>query len=168
MITGTLKSQIDSVWDDFWSGGISNPLEVMEQLTYLLFVRALDEEQTRAENKAARTKQPIDNPVFPQGTDPKGQPYENLRWSRFKNLAPAEMYKTVDEHVFPFLHEIAEDTTHAQHMANARLTIPTPALLQKAVDGLDAVPMEDRDTKGDVYEYMQSLGRKAICIRPLV
>ena len=154
MITGTLKSQIDSVWDDFWSGGISNPLEVMEQLTYLLFIRALDEEQTRAENKAARTGQPIDNPVFPEGTDPKGQPYENLRWSRFKNLAPAEMYKTVDEHVFPFLHHIAEDTTHAQHMAAARLTIPTPALLQKAVDGLDAVPMEDRDTKGDVYEYM--------------
>ena len=154
MITGALKSQIDSVWDDFWSGGISNPLEVMEQLTYLLFIRALDEEQTRAENKAAQTGEPIDNPVFPQGTDSKGQPYENLRWSRFKNLVPAEMYKTVDEHVFPFLHHIAEDTTHAQHMAAARLTIPTPALLQKAVDGLDAVPMEDRDTKGDVYEYM--------------
>ena len=98
MITGSLKSQIDSVWDDFWSGGISTPLEVMEQLTYLLFIRALDEEQTRAENKEARTGQPIDNPVFPEGTDPKGQSYENLRWSRFKNLAPAEMYKVVDEH----------------------------------------------------------------------
>ena len=66
MVTGELKSKIDSVWNDFWSGGISNPLEVMEQLTYLLFIKALDERQTLAENKANRTGQPIDKPIFPR------------------------------------------------------------------------------------------------------
>ncbi|MYI29761.1 MAG: SAM-dependent DNA methyltransferase, partial [Acidimicrobiia bacterium] len=86
----------------------------------------------------------------------RGRPYNDLRWSRFKNMAPAEMYEVVDEYVFPFLEERAEKSTHAQHMKDARLTIPTAALLQKAVDGLDAIPMADRDTKGDVYEYMLS------------
>ena len=156
MITGQLRSQIDAVWDDFWSGGISNPLEVMEQLTYLLFIKGLDEQQTLAENRANTTGKPIENPIYPAGENANGVPYEQLRWSRFKNLAAAEMYKIVDDQVFPFLHQLAEGTTHAVHMQEARLTIPTPALLQKVVDGLDSIPMEDRDTKGDVYEYMLS------------
>ncbi|MYF45464.1 MAG: SAM-dependent DNA methyltransferase [Rhodobacteraceae bacterium] len=162
MITGELKSKIDAVWNDFWSGGISNPLEVMEQLTYLLFIKALDERQTLAENKANQTGEPIDDVIFPEGElfhpegRARGRPYGDLRWSRFKNMAPADMYAVVDEYVFPFLEERAEESTHAKHMRDARLTIPTPALLQKAVDGLDAIPMVDRDTKGDVYEYMLS------------
>ncbi|MYG94705.1 MAG: SAM-dependent DNA methyltransferase [Acidimicrobiia bacterium] len=162
MITGELKSKIDAVWNDFWSGGISNPLEVMEQLTYLLFIKALDERQTLAENKANQTGEPIDDVIFAEGElfhpegRARGRPYGDLRWSRFKNMAPAEMFKVVDEYVFPFLEERAEDSTHAKHMSDARLTIPTAALLQKAVDGLDAITMADRDTKGDVYEYMLS------------
>ena len=162
MITGELKSRIDAVWNDFWSGGISNPLEVMEQLTYLLFIKALDERQTLAENKANRTGEPIDDVVFPEGElfQPEGRawgrPYSDLRWSRFKNMAPAEMFEAVGEYVFPFLEERADNSSHAKHMAGARLSIPTPGLLQKAVDGLDAIPMEYRDTKGDVYEYMLS------------
>lgn len=91
MITGELRSKIDAIWDNFWSGGISNPLEVMDQLTYLLFIKGLDEQQTRAENKAAQTGKPIETPVFPEGNDGNGRPYEDLRWSRFKNLAAAEM-----------------------------------------------------------------------------
>lgn len=161
MITGELKSRIDAVWNDFWSGGISNPLEVMEQLTYLLFIKGLDEQQTLAENKAQRTGKPIEDPLFPDGLfkpddNTVGRPYESLRWSRFKNLAAQDMYEVVDRYVFPFMQARAADSTHAQHMKGARLTIPTPALLQKAVDGLDAIPMRDRDTKGDVYEYMLS------------
>ena len=162
MITGELKSKIDAVWNDFWSGGISNPLGVMEQLTYLLFIKALDERQTLAENKANQTGEPIDDVIFPKGElfhpegRARGRPYGDLRWSRFKNMAPAEMYEVVDEYVFPFLEERAEESTHAKHMRDARLTIPTAGLLQKAVDGLDAIPMVDRDTKGDVYEYMLS------------
>ncbi len=90
--------------------------------------------------------------VFPKGKDPKGRPYEDLRWSRFKHLAPAEMYTVVGEHVFPFLRTLGgDDSTYAHHMKDARFTIPTPALLAKVVDLLDNVPMEDRDTKGDLY-----------------
>ena len=160
MEEGKLRSQVDVVWNDFWSGGISNPLEVMEQLTYLLFIKGLDERQTLAENKANQTREPLDEVIFPKGEHflpegrAEGRPYEDLRWSRFKHLAAADMFELVGQYVFPFLHERAKESTHAKHMSGARLTIPTPALLQKAVDGLDAIPMEDRDTKGDVYEHM--------------
>ena len=157
MITGAIKSQIDQIWNAFWSGGISNPLEVIEQITYLLFLRRLDDLQTLEENKSAKLKKPIERRVFPKGKDAKGRPYEDYRWSRFKHFAPAEMFAVVGEHVFPFLRTDllgGEDSTYAQHMKDARFTIPTPALLAKVVDLLDAVPMEDRDTKGDLYEYM--------------
>ena len=155
MLTGEIKNQIDRIWDAFWSGGISNPLEVIEQITYLLFLRRLDDLHTLEENKAAQLKKPMERRVFPKGKDPKGRPYENLRWSRFKNFAPAEMFTVVGEHVFPFLRTLGGDnSTYARHMKDARFTIPTPALLGKAVDLIDGVPMEERDTKGDVYEYM--------------
>ncbi len=162
MVTGELKRQIDEVWNDFWSGGISNPLEVMEQLTYLLFIKGLDEQQALAENKANRTGKPIEDEVFPEGQEfrpegrVEGRPYGDLRWSTFKNMPAAEMFDVVENYVFPFLQVRAGESTHAKHMRDARLTIPTPALLLKAVDGLDAVEMKDRDTKGDVYEYMLS------------
>ncbi len=159
MITGELKSKIDAVWNDFWSGGISNPLEVMEQLTLLLFVKGLDETQTRAERKANRTGEPVEDVIFPDGVftpegKTTGRPFADLRWDRLKNLPAKEMFNVVEQYVFPFLQERSAATTHGKHMKGARFTIPTPALLQKAVDGLDAIPMEDRDTKGDVYEYM--------------
>ena len=155
MLTGELRNQIDSIWNAFWSGGISNPLEVIEQITYLLFQRRLDDLHTLEENKSNRLKQPMARRVFPEGNDPKGSSYEDLRWSRFKHLAPAEMFKVVDEHVFPFLRTLGgKGSTYANHMKDARFTIPTPALLAKVVDLLDQVPMEDRDTKGDLYEYM--------------
>ena len=84
-------------------GGIANPLEVMEQLTYLLFIKGLDETHTREENKANRTGKPIERPIFPEGDAPTGRPYADLRWSRFKDLEAREMFEVVDEHVFPFL-----------------------------------------------------------------
>ncbi len=155
MITGDLKNKIDRIWDAFWSGGIANPIEVIEQLTYLLFLRRLDDLHTLAENKASRTGEPIENPVFPEGTDDRGRDYGDLRWSRLRNLAPDEMFTVVSEHAFPFLRTLGGDgSTYAHHMRDARFTIPTPRLLAQVVDLLDAVPMEDRDTKGDVYEYM--------------
>jgi type I restriction enzyme M protein len=155
MLTGELRSQIDAVWNSFWSGGISNPLEVMEQITYLLFLRRLDDLHTLEENRAIRLGKPIERRVFPAGQDPKGRPYDDLRWSRFKHFAPAEMHNLVGEHVFPFLRAMGGDgSTYSHHMKDARFTIPTPALLSKVVDMLDHVPMEDRDTKGDLYEYM--------------
>lgn len=157
MINGELKNQIDRIWDAFWSGGISNPLEVIEQITYLLFLRRLDDLHTLEENKSARLKCPMEHRIFPEGNDPKNRPYEDLRWSHFKHFAPSEMFKVVDEHVFPFLRTLGgDDSTYAHHMEGARFTIPTPALLSKVVDLLDKIPMENRDTKGDLYEYMLS------------
>lgn len=155
MLTGEIRSQIDRIWDSFWSGGISNPLEVIEQITYLLFLRRLDDLQTLEENKSTRLKKPMERRVFPEGKDARGRAYDDLRWSRFKHLAPAEMYTVVAEHAFPFLRTLGgDDSTYAHHMKDARFTIPTAALLAKVVDLIDGVPMEDRDTKGDIYEYM--------------
>jgi len=130
MITGELKGKVSRVWDAFWSGGISNPLEVIEQITYLLFIRRLDDMDTLAEKKG---------------------------WSRFKNEEPAVMYKTVADKVFPFLRNLGSDgSTYSEHMKDARFTIPTPQLLSRVVDMLDEIPMADRDTNGDLYEYLLS------------
>ncbi|WP_066903010.1 type I restriction-modification system subunit M [Millisia brevis] len=149
MITGDLKNKIDRIWDSFWSGGISNPIEVIEQITYLLFIRRLDDVHTRAEKRASTIGGPIEDPVFLPGQ-------EHLRWSRFKNAAPEVMHKTVGDEVFPFLRRMGDGTTYSDHMKDARFTIPTPALLSKVVDMLDDIPMDNRDTNGDLYEYLLS------------
>jgi type I restriction enzyme M protein len=160
VLTGELRNQIDAIWHAFWSGGIANPLEVIEQLTYLLFIRRLDDLETLEERKAQRTGQPMARRLFPEGVDGRERPYERLRWSRFKHLAAGEMFAVVGDSVFPFLRTLGDEgTAYAQHMRDARFTIPTPTLLEKVVDLLDAVPMVDRDTKGDIYEYM--LGKLA-------
>src|ERR1022692_1459375 len=150
MLTGELRNQIDRIWDAFWSGGIANPLEVIEQITYLLFLRRLDDLQTLQELKAQRLKKPIERRIFPMGKDSKKLPYEQMRWSQFKNLEPRKMYEIVSEHVFPFLRTLGGDeSTYAHHMKDARFTIPTPALLTKVVDLIGELPMDDRDTQGD-------------------
>jgi type I restriction enzyme M protein len=97
----------------------------------------------------------VERTVFPEGKDERGRAYDDYRWSRFKNFAPAEMLTMVADHEFPFLRTLGgDDSTYARHMKDARFTIPTPALLAKVVDLVAQVPMEDRDTKGDLYEYM--------------
>ena len=149
MITGELKSKVDRVWDAFWSGGISNPLEVIEQITYLLFIRRLDDLDTLAENKAQRAGTVEKITFRPDQLD--------LRWSVFKNSEPGQMIATVGDEVFPFLRELGGDgSTYSEHMKGARFTIPTPALLSRVVDMLDDIPMHDRDTTGDLYEYLLS------------
>jgi type I restriction enzyme M protein len=157
VITGTIKQKIDRLWEAFWSGGIANPLEVMEQITYMLFLRRLDDLQALAENKARVTGKPIEHRIFPEGKDSLDRPYEDLRWSHLKNFAPNEMFEVMDRHVFPFLRTLGgDDSTYAHHMKDARFTIPTPALLAKVVDLLADIPLSDRDTNGDIYEYMLS------------
>jgi type I restriction enzyme M protein len=155
MLTGELRNQIDSIWNDFWSGGLSNPLQVIEQITYLIFIKRLDEMQELEERKATTLGKPIERRIFPEGEDENGEPYANLRWSRFKHFAGPEMFRIVDKHVFPFIQALnGEDTSYARHMRDARFQIPGPALLAKVVDKLDKLDMGDRDTKGDLYEYM--------------
>jgi type I restriction enzyme M protein len=139
MLTGELRNQIDAIWNTFWSGGISNPMEVLEQITYLLFIRRLDDAHSLEASKATMLRMPLAKRIFPEGADTKGRPYEDLRWSRFKHMAPAEMHSVVGEHVFPFLRTGlltggGDGSTYAQHMKDARYTVPTAGLLTK-VDG---------------------------------
>src|SRR6056297_401423 len=155
MLTGTIRTQIDQIWNAFWSGGVSNPLSVIEQLTFLLFIKRLDELHTNEENKAEMFGIDMERRIFPEGSDDKGEPYENLRWSRFKNFEAREMMRVVDEHVFPFLRQLGEEgSSYGTHMKDARLGFSNPNLLAKVVQMLDVIDMDDRDTKGDVYEYM--------------
>ena len=142
MLTGEIRNQIDRIWDAFWSGGISNPLEVIEQITYLLFLKRLDELETAEELKANREKKPMQKRFFPEGKDNKKRPYQDFRWSRFKNFDPRDTYVVISEHVFPWLRTLGGNgTTYSKHMEGARFTIPTPALLAKVVDMIDKVPM---------------------------
>ena len=155
MITGELKSKVDRIWDTMWSGGISNPLSVVEQLTYLLFIKRLDELHTLKERKAARINKPIEEPIFSDQQD-------HLRWSRFKETAPEKMYNTVKDEVFPFIKNLGlkdgekgeGNTTYSQHMQDAIFIMPSPRVLANVVDQLDSIEMTDTDTKGDLYEYM--------------
>ena len=153
MITGELKSKVDRIWDTMWSGGVSNPLSVIEQLTYLLFIKRLDELHTLEESKAARTGKPIEEPIF-------GADQDNLRWSRFKDAAPEPMFETVRDGVFPFIKSLGsngdgkEDSTYSHHMKDALFMMPTARVLANVVDQLDGIDMADKDTKGDLYEYM--------------
>ena len=155
MITGEIRSQVDQIWNAFWSGGVSNPLSVIEQITYLLFIKRLDELHTLEERKAEDLKIEMERRIFPAGKDARGRPYEDLRWSRFIHFEPRDMMEVVADHVFPFLRTLGEEgSSYGAHMADARLGFSNPALLHKTVEMLDRIPMEDRDTKGDVYEYM--------------
>ena len=155
MITGELKNRVDRVWDAFWSGGISNPLEVIEQATYLLFMRQLDEQQKRAERELRRLHRTSTPMPFPEGK-------AHLRWSRITQMTDtAEMHRLMGEEVFPFLRSLGdgqdgETSSYAEHMAGARYTIPSAGLLSKVVDMLDEIPLDDRDTNGDLYEYLLS------------
>ncbi|MCF8342991.1 MAG: type I restriction-modification system subunit M [Chitinophagaceae bacterium] len=152
MITGELRSQIDKVWEAFWTGGLSNPLTVIEQMTYLLFIRRLDELQTQKESQANLLKKPILEPIY-------GESDYDLRWSRFKNMDPEVMHKlfTKDKGVFDFLKNVGtKSNSFTKFMKGATFMIPTPRLLAQVVEMLSNIDMNDRDTKGDVYEYLLS------------
>ncbi len=155
MITGEIKSRVDRIWDTMWAGGISNPLSVVEQLTYLLFIKRLDEIEQREENKANRTGQYARARIF-------GENQQHLRWSRFNKIQPEQLFEVVRDEVFPFMkslgEQVAEDceggSTYSHHMKDALFMMPTPRVLANVVDQLDEIDMADRDTKGDLYEYM--------------
>jgi len=152
VLTGAIRNQVDRVWDAFWSGGISNPLEVVEQFTYLLFIKRLDELHTLRESKANRLGTAIEQPIFGAGQ-------QALRWSRFRHLEARQMYAVIAEQVFPFIKSLGgEKSAFSTSMRDARFTLPPEkaGLLARVVELLDQIPMDDRDTKGDLYEYMLS------------
>jgi type I restriction enzyme M protein len=147
MITGALRNQIDKLWTEFWTGGITNPLTVIEQISFLMFSRLLDISETRAEKRAARL-----------GKQFKGQfnsKQQKLRWSNFKNLSADQMLKLVRDEVFPHFRTLANsESTFAEYMTDAQLFIQKPSLLVSAVNMIDALPLTEGDTKGDLYEYL--------------
>ena len=156
MITGDLKSQVDKIWDSFATGGVSNPLTVIEQFTYLLFLRRLDETQLKEEKKSAMIKKPIVNPIFTEEQ-------KELRWSSFKNNEPQAMFDLFTKpmvdglSVFDHMKQVGtENGVFAKYMSGATFMIPTPRLLDPLVQMIDKIKMEDRDTKGDLYEYLLS------------
>lgn len=151
MLTGDLRNKIDKLWDAFWTGGLSNPMTVIEQITYLLFIKRLDDIHRSRENKANSMKKPIENPIF-------NDEQQHLRWSRFKDEgSPEVVFKLVRDEVFPFIKNIGEvESTLRQQMKDATFMIPTDRLLIAVIDMISAIPMQDRDTKGDLYEYLLS------------
>ena len=156
MITGELKSQVDKIWEAFWTGGISNPLSVIEQFTYLLFIRRLDERQLLEEKKANTVGIPIQNIIFTTAQ-------KELRWSSFKNKDPESMFNVFTKPmvegmtVFDHMRKVGHAAgVFADFMKNANFIISTPKLLDQVVQLIDQINMNDRDTKGDLYEYMLS------------
>ena len=147
MINGQLKSDIDKLWDEFWSGGVANPLSVIEQISFLMFSRLLDIRETREEKKAARTGKPFKR-IFAEDE-------QDLRWSSFKDMGADEMLPHVRDKVFPHFSKLAEEGNRfGQYMKDAQLLIQKPNLLVSAVLTIDKLPLTSGDTKGDLYEYM--------------
>ena len=176
MITGVIKNKVDKIWTDLWAGGITNPLTVIEQLTYLMFIRSLDEKELETEEFEHMPGEQMDK------TSPPSAVRQSMRWSKFKNNDPRDIYDVISRLVFPAiknmkhghlpdfnekgeLMEIADDTqdgpqnetAFARYMSDAMFLIPTPQVLQKIVTGLDDLyehDIADLDMQGDLYEYM--------------
>lgn len=162
MITGELKNKVDSIWDTIWTGGVTSPITVLEQITYLMFMKLLDDNQINQEANAAILGVPLKNKVFKDGVcviseNPRIETeYNNLRWSVFHNWKSEDMLSNIQTYVFPFIKNIGEgrDTAFSKYMENAVFLIPTPKVLEKVVAGIDSLDMNNKDIMGDVYEYM--------------
>lgn len=146
----SIQNKIEAVWNTFFAGGLANPLTVIEQITYLLFMKALDEVETNNE----QTEQLL-GVKFDRLFDVE---HQDCRWSKFKNMSANEMYKTVSNRVFSFIKNLqpSKDSSFSRYMKSATFLVPTPLVLEKVVTQLDSITMKERDTKGDVYEYMLS------------
>ena len=149
MITGELKRDIDALWLEFWQGGITNPLTVIEQITYLMFARLLDVNEARDENRERRSGKAFRRRF--------GEDEQDLRWSHFRHLGADDMLSLVRDEVFPHFRKTSTGgTAFAEFMKDAQLMIQKPSLLVKAVNMIDKLPLTEGDTKGDLYEYLLS------------
>ena len=148
--TGDIKNKVDRIWEIFWTGGITNPLSVIEQFTYLLFIKGLDDRQTDLD-KNDELLGIHSRKIF---TDDQ----QNLRWKNFKQLNASAMYKTVQNKVFPFIKNMDanKDSAFSKYMRDAIFIIPTPQMLEKIVTGIDGLDFGEGDHKGDLYEYLLS------------
>lgn len=168
MITGELKNKIDRLWEIFWTGGLTNPLSVIEQITYLMFIRdlgAMDAEKAKGAQMLGVSHESIfENEKNLSFLDEKLSSQEKnaiaqkLRWPVFKNLPPEEKFRTMSAYIFPFIKNLHADSNsaYAKYMGDAMFMIPTAALLDKIISALDEIDTGNRDTKGDLYEYLLS------------
>ena len=150
MITGQLKSKIDKLWEEFWTGGITNPLTVIEQITFLMYARLLDMNETSDEKKELRTKQPFKHRF--------NKDQQNIRWQNLRHIESADLLlTTIRDQLFPYFKSTAgENSLFAEFMKDAQLMVQKPSLLVKAVAMVDELPLDQGDTKGDLYEYLLS------------
>lgn len=149
MITGELKSRIDKLWTEFWTGGITNPLTVIEQITFLMFARLLDITETRNERRAQRTGHDFRRMFSDE--------QQQLRWQNLRHLPAQEMLERVRDAVFPHFKTVSVDGARfGEFMKDAQLMIQKPGLLVSAVEMIEALPLDQTDTKGDLYEYLLS------------
>lgn len=149
MITGELKSKIDKLWEEFWTGGIANPLTVIEQVTFLMYARMLDMNERRDELRSERSGKSFKSRF--------SESHKSIRWEQFRHLPAEQMYKKVKDEVFPHFKDLAgEGTLFAEFMKDAQLMIQKPSLLVKAVNMISELPLDSADVKGDLYEYLLS------------
>ena len=165
MITGELKNRIDKIWDTIWTGGISSPITVLEQITYLMFMKLLDDNETKKEGNASalgiqyKSKVFKDGNFLADGDENMSIPYSELRWRKFQNFDPATMFELVRNYVFPFIKTVngeGKDTAFSRFMTDAVFMIPTAKVLAVCVDSLSEIDMSDKDIMGDAYEYCLS------------
>ena len=164
MITGELKNKVDSIWDTLWTGGITSPVTVIEQITYLLFIKLLDDNQRKREASAAQLGVALKDKVFKDGVcviseNPRVETeYKNLRWNVFHHFEPAEMVNNMQVNVFPFIKQMGNDkeTAFGKYMGDAVFLVTTPKVLAKVVAGIDDLDLNNKDIMGDVYEYLLS------------
>ena len=169
MITGEIKNKVDGIWDTIWTAGITSPSNAVEQITYLIFIKLLDDEQLKKEANANALGAILsdNNKVFKSGvctiseTPLVQTDYKNLRWSEFHHWNPDDMMANMQQYVFPFIKNMGDKsgTAFSKYMDNATFLIPTAKVLEKIVAGIDSLDMNNKDMMGDVYEYL--LGKMA-------
>ena len=159
MITGEIKNRIDSIWDTFWTGGITNSITILEQMTYLFFMKMLDDSQSAKEANANIMGVPLKDPVFKRGNwrnpdTEKDVPYESLRWHVFKNKDAEAMFTTVSRDVFTFIKTLndGKESAYSRFMESSSFLIPNARTLSKIVDGIDGLDMNNRDTARRLYK----------------
>lgn len=164
MITGELKNKIDSLWEIFWTGGLTNPLDVIEQMTYLMFIHDLDDTDNRHAKEAMMLGLPYES-VFAKEVKIGERTINGnqLKWSVFHDFSAAKMYSTMQEWVFPFIKSLHgdKDSAYSKYMDDAIFKVPTPLMLDKIVTSMDGIyeqiaQLKNADTRGDIYEYLLS------------
>ena len=162
MITGELKNKVDSLWEIFWTGGLTNPLDVVEQMTYLMFIRDLDDTDNIHEKEAAMLGLPYQS-VFADEVQIGERVVDGkqLKWSVFHDFPAAKMYSTMQEFVFPFIKNLHgnKESAYSKYMGDAIFKVPTPLMLDKIVTAMDGIyeqmaQLKNADSRGDVYEYL--------------